>query len=158
MTKTIIVQQSPPQPQPPQPQPQQQQLQAQPQQLQAQPQQLHQQHQLVQATANTVHLPSQPVPKELLNINGQQQQVQPIHEPLNPANIPLPPSVASALQFINEKVTARQNKQKAMAEAAAARQAAAIIAAKQESALAQMNVQVCFCEFGWKVFGQSFDL
>jgi hypothetical protein len=47
--------------------------------------------------------------------------------------------VASALQSINEKVTARQNKQKAMAEAAAARQAA-IIAAKQEP-LTHISVQ-----------------
>jgi regulator of protease activity HflC (stomatin/prohibitin superfamily) len=72
-----------------------------------------------------------------LNINGQAQVQQQIHEPLDPANIPLPPSVASALQSINEKVTARQNKQKALAEAAAARQAA-ILAAKQES---QITVQ-----------------
>lgn len=64
-------------------------------------------------TSNTVHLPSTPVPKELLNINGQavvSRQI--VHsEPLNPANIPLPPSVASALQSINEKVT-RQQRQK----------------------------------------------
>lgn len=63
-------------------------------------------------TSNTVHLPSTPVPKELLNINGQavvSRQI--VSEPLNPANIPLPPSVASALQSINEKVT-RQQRQK----------------------------------------------
>ena len=91
--------------------------------------------------SNTVHLPSQPVPKELLNINNQQQQIQIQHEPLNPANIPLPPSVASALQSINEKVTARQNKQKALAEAAAARQQhqAALLSAKQEP-LTHINV------------------
>ena len=86
---------------------------------------------------STVHLPSQPVPKELLNINGHAQVQQQLHEPLDPANILLPPSVASALQSINEKVTARQNKQKALAEAAAARQAA-ILAAKQES---QITIQ-----------------
>ena len=56
-------------------------------------------------TSNAVHLPSTPVPKELLNINGGTRVVtQSILEPLNPANIPLPPSVASALQSINEKV------------------------------------------------------
>ena len=64
-------------------------------------------------TSSTVHLPSTPVPKELLNINGQATQVvtQRIVEPLNPATIPLPPQVASALQSINEKVT-RQQRQK----------------------------------------------
>lgn len=68
-------------------------------------------------TSNTVHLPSTPVPKELLNINGQPQIVsrQVVAEPLNPATIPLPPSVASALQSINEKVT-RQQRQKQMEE------------------------------------------
>ena len=68
-------------------------------------------------TSSTVHLPSTPVPKELLNINGQPTQVvtQRIVEPLNPANIPLPPSVASALQSINEKVT-RQQRQKQLEE------------------------------------------
>ena len=56
-------------------------------------------------TSNAVHLPSTPVPKELLNINGGTRVVtQSMMEPLNPANIPLPPSVASALQSINEKV------------------------------------------------------
>ena len=130
ITKTIIVQQ-------PQ-QHQQQQQQHQQQQQQQHQQQQQQQH--VVTSPNTVHLPSQPVPKELLNINGHQGQVQQqIHEPLNPANIPLPPSVASALQHINEKVTARQNKQKALAEAAAARQAA-LVAAKQEP-LSHINVQ-----------------
>ncbi len=119
MTKTIIVQQSP--------------------QQQHQQQQQQQQQQMGSSSSNTVHLPSQPVPKELLNINGQIQQHVQQHEPLNPANIPLPPSVASALQSINEKVTARQNKQKALAEAAAARQAA-ILTAKQEP-LAHINVQ-----------------
>ena len=59
-------------------------------------------------TPNAVHLPSTPVPKELLNINGGGTRVvtQSMMEPLNPANIPLPPSVASALQSINEKVRA----------------------------------------------------
>ena len=49
----------------------------------------------------------------MLNINNGQittQVVQP--QPLNPATIPLPPSVASALQSINDKVTAKQNKVK----------------------------------------------
>lgn len=69
----------------------------------------------IQQQANTVNLPSTPVPKELLNINGQTTQVVQQVQPLNPANIPLPPSVASALQSINEKVTARQNKQKMQA-------------------------------------------
>ena len=59
-------------------------------------------------------LPNQPIPKEMLNINnGPQittQVVQP--QPLNPATILLPPSVASALQSINDKVTAKQNKVK----------------------------------------------
>jgi hypothetical protein len=63
-------------------------------------------------TSNTVHLPSTPVPKELLNINGQQSVR---IEPLNPANIALPPSVASALQSINDKVT-RQQRQKQQQE------------------------------------------
>ena len=67
-------------------------------------------------TSNAVHLPSTPVPKELLNINGGTQVVtQRMVEPLNPANIPLPPSVASALQSINEKVT-RQQRQKQLEE------------------------------------------
>ena len=68
-------------------------------------------------TSSTVHLPSTPVPKELLNINGQATQVvtQRIVEPLNPATIPLPASVASALQSINEKVT-RQQRQKQLEE------------------------------------------
>ncbi len=58
----------------------------------------------------TVSLPSQPVPKEqLVNGTAQQQQVV-VQQPLNPATIPLPPSVASALQSINEKVAARQAK------------------------------------------------
>ena len=62
-------------------------------------------------TSNTVHLPNTPVPKEMLNINGQphvvsQRIVQ--AEPLNPANIALPPSVASALQSINDRVTKQQ--------------------------------------------------
>lgn len=78
--------------------------------------QTQQQNNLV--TSNTVNLPSTPVPKELLNINGggqiiRQQVVAP--EPLNPATIPLPPSVASALQSINEKVT-RQQRQKQLEE------------------------------------------
>ena len=58
-------------------------------------------------------MPNQPIPKEMLNINNGQittQVVQP--QPLNPATIPLPPSVASALQSINDKVTAKQNKVK----------------------------------------------
>lgn len=68
-------------------------------------------------TLAPVHLPSTPVPKELLNINGQQIITQRVIEPLNPANIPLPPSVASALQSINEKVT-RQQRQKLLEEQA----------------------------------------
>ena len=61
----------------------------------------------------TVSLPSQPLPKEVLNMNGNANQVQIIQQPapLNPATIPLPPSVATALQSINEKVAARQAKQ-----------------------------------------------
>ena len=61
----------------------------------------------------TVSLPSQPLPKEALNMNGNANQVQIIQQPapLNPATIPLPPSVATALQSINEKVAARQAKQ-----------------------------------------------
>jgi hypothetical protein len=55
----------------------------------------------------TVSLPSQPVPREQLNLPGQTVQVI-SPAPLNPATIPLPPSVASALQSINDKVTARQ--------------------------------------------------
>ena len=61
----------------------------------------------------TVSLPSQPLPKEVLNMNGNANQVQIIQQPapLNPATIPLPPSVATALQSINEKVAARHAKQ-----------------------------------------------
>ena len=46
-------------------------------------------------------------------MNGNANQVQIIQQPapLNPATIPLPPSVATALQSINEKVAARQAKQ-----------------------------------------------
>ena len=96
VTKTIVVQQQPQQvPQSPQP------------------------HNNLNVTSNsTVHLPSTPVPKELLNINGQTQVVsQRIvqAEPLNPANIPLPPSVASALQSINDRVT-KQQRQKQIEE------------------------------------------
>lgn len=57
----------------------------------------------------SISLPNQPVPRELLNLNGNVQQVIQ-HQPLNPATIPLPPSVASALQSINEKVAAKQAK------------------------------------------------
>ena len=57
----------------------------------------------------TLSLPNQPVPKELLGINGGTQTVI-APAPLNPATIPLPPSVASALQFINDKTTAKQAK------------------------------------------------
>ena len=95
VTKTIVVQQQPQQvPQSPQP------------------------SNLNVTSNNTVHLPSTPVPKELLNINGQTQVVsQRIvqAEPLNPANIPLPPSVASALQSINDRVT-KQQRQKQIEE------------------------------------------
>jgi hypothetical protein len=71
-------------------------------------------------TSNAVHLPSTPVPKELLNINGGTRVVtQSMMEPLNPANIPLPPSVASALQSINEKVTRQQRQKQLEAEAQA---------------------------------------
>ncbi len=59
----------------------------------------------------TVNLPNQPLPKEALNMNGNAVQVIQQPAPLNPATIPLPPSVASALQSINEKVAARQAKQ-----------------------------------------------
>jgi hypothetical protein len=61
----------------------------------------------------TVSLPSQPLPKEVLNMNGNANTVQIIQQaaPLNPATIPLPPSVATALQSINEKVAAKQAKQ-----------------------------------------------
>ena len=61
-------------------------------------------------TSNTVHLPNTPVPKEMLNINGQPhvQRIVQQAEPLNPANIALPPSVASALQSINDRVTKQQ--------------------------------------------------
>ncbi len=48
-----------------------------------------------------------------MSVNGQPAAVvvtQP--QPLNPATIPLPPSVASALQSINEKVAAKQAKSK----------------------------------------------
>ncbi len=55
----------------------------------------------------TLSLPSQPVPKEQLS-NGSPQQVQVQVQPLNPATIPLPPSVATALQSINDKVSAKQ--------------------------------------------------
>ena len=96
VTKTIVVQQQPQQvPQSPQP------------------------HNNLNVTSNsTVHLPSTPVPKELLNINGKTQVVsQRIvqAEPLNPANIPLPPSVALALQSINDRVT-KQQRQKQIEE------------------------------------------
>lgn len=63
-------------------------------------------------TSNTVHLPSTPVPKELLNINGQAQVVsQRIVEPFNPANVQLPQSVQQALQSINDRVTKQQQQQ-----------------------------------------------
>ena len=56
---------------------------------------------------STIHLPNTPVPKEQLNLNGSPQIINPV-APLNPATIPLPPSVANALQSINEKVVAKQ--------------------------------------------------
>ena len=49
----------------------------------------------------------------MLNINNGQITTQVVQQqPLNPATILLPPSVASALQSINDKVTAKQNKVK----------------------------------------------
>ncbi|CAB4054974.1 KRAB [Lepeophtheirus salmonis] len=65
---------------------------------------------------NGIHLPNEPIPKEELEINGNPQEIHNSVAPLNPATIPLPPSVASALQLINEKVVA---KQRAAAAAAA---------------------------------------
>ena len=65
------------------------------------------------SSPTSLTLPNQPIPKEMLSINNGQittQVVQP--QPLNPATIQLPPSVASALQSINDKVTAKQNKVK----------------------------------------------
>ena len=97
-----------------------------------QPQQQHLQQQqqipqqVVQATSpdsktiivqQTIQLPSHPVPKAQLN--GGAQVVQP-PQPLNPATIPLPPSVATALQSINEKVAAKQAKEAAIAKMAQA--------------------------------------
>ena len=59
-----------------------------------------------------ISLPNTPVPRELLNGPQPVQQPQP-QQQLNPATIPLPPSVATALQSINDKVTARQSGKKA---------------------------------------------
>ena len=67
-------------------------------------------------TSNTVHLPSTPVPKELLNINGQATQAQVVEPPFNPANVQLPQSVQLALQSINERVTKQQQRQKQIEE------------------------------------------
>ena len=68
---------------------------------------------IVTSPTTAVNLPIAPVPKELLNINGHSNHPVVIKgEPLNPATIPLPPSVASALQQINDKVTARQQRAK----------------------------------------------
>lgn len=72
----------------------------------------------------------------MLNIsNGQitTQVVQP--QPLNPATIPLPPSVASALQSINDKVTAKQNKVKLLGGGAnsGVQQASSLITASPSS-------------------------
>ena len=88
----------------------------------------------------TVSLPNQPVPRELLN-SPPAPVVQP--QPLNPATIPLPPSVASALQSINERVTARQNKQKGPQQqltspVLATTQPATITVAKQEPGTQQI--------------------
>ena len=79
----------------------------------------------------------------MLNINNGQittQVVQP--QPLNPATIQLPPSVASALQSINDKVTAKQNKVKLLgggvqpiittSPSAAGQQSSVIMSPKQE--------------------------
>jgi hypothetical protein len=82
-----------------------------------QPQTIHLQTPSKQQTSisspTSLTLPNQTQTKEMLNINNGQittQVVQP--QPLNPATIPLPPSVASALQSINDQVTAKQNKVK----------------------------------------------
>ena len=74
----------------------------------------------------------------MLNINNGQittQVVQP--QPLNPATIPLPPSVASALQSINDKVTAKQNKVKLLGVGGGVQQQNTIItsAAGQQSSV-----------------------
>ena len=52
----------------------------------------------------TFNLPTEPVPKNQLGIPQQPQQTEPQYvQPLNPAQITLPPSVASALQNMNQK-------------------------------------------------------
>ena len=52
----------------------------------------------------TFNLPTEPVPKNQLGIQQQQQQAEQQYvQPLNPAQITLPPSVASALQNMNQK-------------------------------------------------------
>lgn len=124
-------------------------------------QQQHQQQQIpqqvVQATSpdsktiivqQTIQLPSHPVPKEQLNAaNGVTQVVQP-PQPLNPATIPLPPSVATALQSINEKVAAKQAaKQAALAKMAQAQplaqvQPQTITITKQEPQIQQAQQMV----------------
>ena len=79
----------------------------------------------------TVSLPSEPIPKELLGNNVPQPVPQPA--PLNPATIPLPPSVASALQSINDKVAAKQ---------ARARQQQTITIAKAEPQQQQQIIAI----------------
>ena len=50
----------------------------------------------------TFSLPTEPVPKNQLGLPQEQQQQQYV-QPLNPAQITLPPSVATALQNLNQK-------------------------------------------------------
>ena len=85
----------------------------------------------------TVSLPNQPIPKELLTGNAPQPAVP--TAPLNPATIPLPPSVASALQSINEKVAAKQAKVKQINQSASSQ---VITLAKHQQQQQQEQTQV----------------
>lgn len=80
---------------------QQQHQQQQPQQQQQQPQQQQQQQHSSQMATITFTLPTEPVPKNQLGISQPEPQL--LAAPLNPAQIQLPPSVATALQNMNQR-------------------------------------------------------
>ena len=76
----------------------------------------------------TFSLPTEPVPKNQLGL-APDPPPQPVYAPLNPAQIQLPPSVAAALQSMNNKVTSKQQQQHQATVAPAAAAPAVVLAA-----------------------------
>ena len=101
-TQTVVVASLPSPPSPPPPQPAR--VQPKPVQVTVQPPQpappAPQQASPSQLATITFSLPTEPVPKNQLGLPQQEQQYV---QPLNPAQIALPPSVATALQNLNQK-------------------------------------------------------